>query len=321
MSHNLNGEKVLITGASGFIGSNLVRKIKAEGGDPYSVVRSLTSSSKIEMLKKHSTPIVVDLKDYDQVKEMIKASKPAYIIHAAQPPAPKELTDYTVAIFETTKNITNLLRAIAEINPAIRFVHTCSSMIYAWTPSKYILKENTRFDPTSMRGMLKLNERNICQYFHQQFGLDIRLARIFRAYGPQDSNKKLIMKAIEALDMELEIAVGSNKYKRDYLHIDDLCEGILRLATLSDGKWHEVNLGSGTCYGPEDIVAAIEEVAGKRIKRSEVDYTPNMYDLGRIEADIELAETLLGWKPKISIEDGLMKTMQWYKETKEKHEN
>lgn len=316
MNYELNGKKVLITGASGFIGSNLVRKIKESGGEPVSLVRNTTSDLKVDFLKEYSNVMLADLLDYDQVRSLIVDTKPEYIIHAAQPPAPKEINAYSESLLASTKNLLNLLHATANINPTIRFVHMCSSMIYRWTPTEFLLKENTPFNPTSMRGMLKLNERNICQYFHNQFDLDIRLARIFRAYGPLDSNQKLIIKVIEALDKGHEISVGSNEYKRDYLHIDDLCDGILRLTALEKGRWHEVNFGSGECYGPEDVVALIEQIIGGRIKRSLVDYTPNMFDLGQIRANIEHADYLLDWKPLISIEEGLRETVDWYSKVK-----
>lgn len=315
MNHELNGKTLLITGASGFIGSNLVRKIKERGGEPVSLVRSSTSDSQIRLLERCSSIRVVDLLNYDQVKSLIKAIRPDYIIHAAQPPAPSEI-QYSEALLTSTNNLLNLLHAILDTDTAIRFVHTCSSMIYRWTSSEYSLKEDTPFAPTSMRGMLKLNERNICHYFHNQYDLDIRLARIFRAYGPFDSNKKLIMKVIESLDNNLEIAIGSNDYKRDYLHVDDLCNGILKLTTLNKSRWHEVNFGSGECYGPEDIVSFIERMTGKRIKRSQVGYNQNMFDLGQIEANIEHARHLIDWKPLISIEDGLKRTIEWYSREK-----
>lgn len=316
MNHELNGKTFLITGASGFIGSNLVRKIKEEGGKPVSLIRSSTNDSKVKLLEKHALIKVVDLLDYNQVKEVIVNINPDYIIHTAQPPAPKNPIEYSEALLSSTKNLLNLLQAILDTDTAIRFVHTCSSMIYRWTPSEYSLKEDTPFAPTSLRGMLKLNERNICHYFYNQYDLDIRLARIFRAYGPCDSNRKLIMKVIESLDRDLEIAIGSNDYKRDYLHIDDLCNGILKLTTLNTGRWHEVNFGSGECYGPEDIVAFIERITGKRIKRSQVGYNQNMFDLGQIEANIEHARHLIDWKPLMSIEDGLKRTIEWYSREK-----
>ncbi|MEQ9467042.1 MAG: NAD(P)-dependent oxidoreductase [Ekhidna sp.] len=317
MNYELNGKKILVTGASGFIGSNLVRKIKEADGKPIPLIRRSTSDEKIERLKGFGKPIAVDLFDYNQVKKLIYETSPDFVIHAAQPLAPKEIDEYPEALFTTTKNLSNLLKAVADISPNTRFVHTCSSMLYHWKPSAYILKESTPFAPTSMRGMLKLNERNVCQYFHIQFNLDIRLARIFRAYGPLDSNKKLIMKVIEALDNDFDISVGSNDFKRDYLHINDLCDGILRLLLLDEGRWHEVNFGSGRCYGPEDIIAEIERIAGKSIRRSHTKYTPNMYDLGRVEANIEKAEKLLSWKPLLSMKDGIRNTIEWYRNAKE----
>ena len=183
-------------------------------------------------------------------------------------------------------------------------------MIYHWDKDNYLLSESTSIKPVSWRGLIKDNERNICmKYLSNEF--PIKLARVFRAYGPWE-NSKLIIKILDSIRNNEPVPLGGNEFKRDFIYIEDLISVFLLMADKNIPNGTELNLSSMTSYGPLDILNTIEGIIGREISKDFDGYKMNDYDRGNFIGDNRKTRKVLKWEPKFTLVDGLEKQISWY---------
>ncbi|WP_258101420.1 NAD-dependent epimerase/dehydratase family protein [Marinoscillum pacificum] len=304
---------ILVTGGTGFIGSNLVHRLVSYGANVHVIVRTTSHLNRIEAVKSQINLIDVTGLSANLLTTKIIDLSPEYIFNLAQP-AYKELISIDVfadQLRSTSSLLMTLLHASCTSSNLRAFVHGCSSTIYHWNEESYILSEKTILKPATERGLIKLNERNLCVFGAEVLNLPIRIARIFRAYGPRDHSYKLIIKVIECIMNNQPMSVTNDRYKRDYIYIEDLIDGLLLMAINKIENGCEVNFGSSKQYSAREIICLIESVIGKDLVKSG-ELKPSVYDRGEYVADISKAEELLGWKNSRSIEKGLDETIKWY---------
>lgn len=311
-----NGKQVLITGASGFIGSHLSKELLSRGAKVNALVRKQSNLWRLQEIEKEINIAEVDLLDLKAVKEVIGVSKPQYIFHFAIPSHSllRNVNDLAEQINITNGHLINLFQSIKDQNIKLdSFIHACSGSVYRRSDQNYSLNELTPLEPATLRGMLKLSQRNICNYLGRSYSIPVRFARIFRAYGSWEESSKLIIKALDANRNNTPISLGNNKFKRDYIFIDDLVQGILMLAMSDLPNGVEMNFGSGIQYNASEIVSLLEQILGHEIPKQQNEYPQNLYDQSNFAADCSFAKQVLGWKPSISIQNGLKETVNWYK--------
>lgn len=308
---------IIVTGGTGFIGSNLIRILISFNANVHLLIRNKSNLWRLEDIKKFIHIIKIDLLDLHALSKIIGKINPQYIFHFAFPSNDllQSPFDFQRQLDLTSGHLLNLLQSISSTQGNLKsFIHACSSTLYQWSEERYRLNENTPFDPYTLRGMLKLNERNICQYFSRNHGLPIKLARIFRAYGPWEINHKLIISALDAARNNNPIPLANNRYKRDYIFTNDLVKGILLLANSKLHPGTEMNFGSNSQFSAFEIVKILEEILEIEIPKTLNSYPKNPYDKGNFIADITFAKEMLNWQPKFSIREGLQITVDWYKE-------
>ncbi|OJJ13888.1 hypothetical protein BKI52_45250 [marine bacterium AO1-C] len=310
-------KKFLIVGGTGFIGANMVAELVKQGSKVHVFHRKESKMHRLQHVKHSAIFSQVDFANQEEIKGLIGEIDPHYVVNFAQPSyfALTDTHSFAHQMGETTSLLSNLLNALNEVGSSLEaFIQGCSSTIYQWTMADYLLSETTPKLPSTYRGLIKLNERNICLYYAKKYGLPIRIARIFRAYGPWDHDYKLVVKVLKNIQAKEVIQIGQDTFKRDYIYVEDLIEGILKLTDANLEAGLEVNFGSGLQYSASEIVTFIEKIIGEEVEKSYT-YLPNPYDKGNYIADITLAKTLLGWKPQHAIIQGLTKTIAWYKDT------
>jgi len=308
---------IIVTGGTGFIGSSLIRRLISFDAIVHVLIRNNSNLWRLENIKQFIHIIKVDLLDLPSLSKIITKINPQYIFHFAFPSNDilQNPFDFQTQLDQTSRHLINLLQSISSKQSNLKsFIHTCSSTIYQWSEERYRLSENTPFDPSSLRGMLKLNERNICQYFSRTHVVPIKLARIFRAFGPWDINNKLIISALDAARNSTPIRLGNNRYKRDYIFTSDLVNGILLLANSDLPPGTEMNFGGGSQHSALEIVKILEDILEVEIPKILNSYPKNPLDKGDFTADISFAKKMLNWRPEFSIPQGLKITVDWYKD-------
>lgn len=307
--NDLYGRRILITGGAGFLGSHLVDNLNIcdiTVIDDFSTVRENYLPSRVKLVRCRSEVYETDEK-FD------------IIIHMAARPSPEDYMKNPVETMLPNSIGTYNMLEIARKNDAT-FLYTSTSEVYGSadavpTPETYWGSVN----PIGVRSCYDESKRfseALAMSYHRQYGLDIRIERIFNVYGPRlrgDGTYGRVISRfiIQALEGENLTVHGDGTQTRAFLYVDDWVEATIRMLTLKNLCGETINVGS-------DKEVKIIDLAKKIIKltksRSEIVYTPpRPEDPKRRAADISKAKELLKWSPKTTLDEGLEKTIEWFK--------
>jgi GDP-D-mannose 3',5'-epimerase len=209
-------------------------------------------------------------------------------------------------------------------NEVKKFFYSSSACIYPTyrqeDPENPGLKEEYAYpaDPDDFYGWEKLYTEKMCEAYHRDYDLDIRISRFHNIYGPEGTYRggrekspaALCRKVAEATDPGVIEIWGDGYQTRSYCYIDDCIEGILRLMD-SDYKM-PLNIGSDHLVSINELADIIINISGKKIEKEHNLSAPQGVR-GR-NADLTLVKEVLGWEPQISLEEGLKRTYEWINE-------
>jgi dTDP-glucose 4,6-dehydratase len=305
----------LVTGGAGFIGSWLCDRLRAEGFGVTCVddissgntrnIAHLLKDKKFKLLKQDVTePIRV-------------RGKVDLIFHLASRASPVDFGKYAVDILMTnsigTKNMLELAR-----DKGARFLLSSSSEVYG-DPLEHPQKETYRGNvsttgPRSPYDEAKRVAEAFASAYRRNYGVDVRIARIFNTYGPRmrkDDGRVIPNFITQALSNRPITIYGDGSQTRSFCYVSDLVDGLMKLM-LKDGIGGEVvNLGS-----PHEvrILKVAELIRRMTASRSKIVFKPLPEDDPvRRKPDISKARKLLGWEPKVSFEDGLRETVEYFR--------
>lgn len=310
-------KEVLVTGGTGFIGSNLVKRLGKHDAKLSVLVREGSDTERLSGLQASINFIKVDCNQPETIRTAIRQLNPYYIFHCYGGAQRLDAQLFVDALNESTTFLTSLVEPyFSGQNDRLEgFIHLCSSMVYERNPMQPLLSENTPMRPTSWRGLIKLNERNVCHRYVQK-GYPIKIGRVFRAYGPWETinsnNTKFLAKLMDSIEKNIPIALGDNAFKRDYIYNDDIATALLAMCRDEVPAGTELNLCGMSSYGPVDIVEIIESLLGREIAKKLNEFAPNAYDEGDFYGDNSRAKRLLKWEPKVAIAVGLANVIDWY---------
>jgi nucleoside-diphosphate-sugar epimerase len=313
--------RTVVTGGAGFIGSHLVRKLLDDGRDVVAVDN--LSRGSIENLKDLNIPISLlikaDLRDYRQALDAVKGASTVYhlaarvgsveYLHGSEHAELKALQDNMVID-------ANVFKACIEAGVK-RIVYASSVSVYPidiqHKPNVVISEGDLRYyNPEGGYGWAKLLGEIQLSWMKN---VDVGIARIFTAYGPLEPLDEtahavpaLIRKAI-MYPREDFVVWGSGEQTRSFMYVSDCVEALLKLEEKASNPPLIVNIGSDKPTPIRVLAEKIVEMSGKSI---EIKYDP-LKPVGPLSrtADITKARKLLGWRPKISLEDGLRHTYAW----------
>ncbi len=305
--------RVLVTGGAGFLGSHLIDKLIERGDDVLCVDNLFTGSKQnIEHLHNHSRIEFmrhdVTLPLHVEVDEIFNLACPASPIHYQHDPVQTIKTSVHGAI--------NMLGLAKRLN--CKIFQASTSEVYG-DPSVHPQPESYwgNVNPIGIRSCYDEGKRcaeTLFFDYHRQYGLDIKVARIFNTYGPRMHPKdgRVVSNFIvQALAGEPITIYGDGQQSRSFCYVDDLIDGFLRLMDSRDGFTGPVNLGNP---GEFTMLELAEKVIALTGSRSEIVYLPLPQDdpLQR-KPNIELANKELGWQPRVNLEEGLISTIDYFR--------
>ena len=216
-------------------------------------------------------------------------------------------------IYMTTNAIgtLNLLECCRQYGTK-KFVLASTSSIYAGSPMPF--KEDLPVNrPISPYAASKKAAEAICYAYHYLYGIDITILRYFTVYGPAGRPDMSIFRFIKWIDEGRPVEIfGDGRQSRDFTYIDDIAEGTIR--ALRPLGYEIVNLGNNH---PNELMYAIELIERYLEKKARFVYRPfHKADLKATCADIKKAKEMLDWEPKVSLEEGIKRTVDWYKENR-----
>lgn len=311
--------RILVTGGGGFIGSHLCKALLDQGHDVVCVdnfATSLKSNTK-ELLK---NPKFLQI-EHDVIKPLTDVAPFERLYHLASPASPNHHSpiSYHALALETmlvnTHGTLNLLR-LAEKNNA-RFLFSSTSEVYGDPlvnpqPETYQGNVSTT-GPRSVYDESKRFGETLVSYFVREKKLDARIARIFNTYGPQMHPKD--MRMVEsfissAIKNEPLSVFGDGKQTRSLCYVSDTVSGLIKLMEHDGGKGEVVNIGSEEEHTVNEFAQIIIKLCDATSKISYSEKLPQD-DPKQRRADISKAKKLLDWSPSVSLEKGLMKTIEY----------
>ena len=314
----MRNTKVLVTGADGFIGSHLVEILFKNDFE----VRALSQYNSFndwgwleDIGCKDSIEIITgDIRDYNCCQKITQGSD--IIVHLAaligipySYYSPKSYVDTNIT------GTLNLCQSALE-NSCQKFIHTSTSEVYGST--QYVpINENHPLHAQSPYSATKIGADSIALSYFYSFNLPVSVVRPFNTYGPRQSARAVIPTIISQLVKKKKIIkLGDISTTRDFTYVSDTCNGFIMIAKNDKTTGEIINIGSNYEISIEDLFNKIKnylnfnatiEQDGNRLR-------PKRSEVLRLWCDNSKAQRITGFNPKISIDDGLKKTIKWFSE-------
>ena len=314
-------KKVLVTGVAGFIGSKTAGSLLRGGHEVLGIdnmnsyydvrlkeyrLASLASFKKFKFQK-------IDIERYEPLEKAFKKFKPAAVVNlAARAGVRYSLENPFVYLRTNTLGTLNLLELCKEFKTR-KFILASTSSLYAdeAIPFKESLPVNK---PISPYAATKKGAEALCYTYHYLYGIDVSVFRYFTVYGPAGRPDMSYFKFIKHIQEGKQIIIyGDGSQDRDFTYIDDIVSGTVR--GLKNVGYRVINLGGHKPQRLETMVRLIEKNLGRKARRK---YLPfHKADMKATCADISEARKILHWKPKVSLKEGIRRTVQWFKENEQ----
>jgi dTDP-glucose 4,6-dehydratase len=310
-------KKILVTGGAGFIGSNFIRYWLKNNPDDFIInLDKLTYAGNLDNLidvsENHNYEFVHgDICDVDLVNDLVKNVE--LIVHfAAESHVDRSIANSSDFI-KTNIDGTRVLLEAAKNNGNVRFHHVSTDEVFgSLNLNDQKFNENTAYDPRSPYSASKAASDHLVRAYYHTYNLPITISNCSNNYGPYQFPEKLIPLFVTNLITGKKVPVyGSGKNVRDWIHVDDHNSGVEMI--IKNGKIGETYcLGGGNEMTNIDITHKILDTLN--LGDDMIEYVADRlgHDL-RYAIDFSKAKKDLGWEPKISFNDGLMSTIDWYK--------
>jgi UDP-glucuronate 4-epimerase len=313
-------ERVLVTGAAGFIGSTLTDRLLAEGRrvvgldsfDPFYPESHKQANLAAALRSDRFALVRADLRDASALRRVFAGERFDVVVHLAAlagvRPSLERPTEYADVNVRGTAAL--LEAAVRAGGP--RIVFASSSSVYGELSDGPFRESDPVERPVSLYAATKRAGELVAHTFHHAWGLSVTCARIFTAYGPRQRPDLAIRKFADRLLAGKSLPVfGDGSAQRDFTYIDDLVEGLVR-AIDRDLGFALLNFAGGRTVSVLEVIQALERELGAR---AEIDWQPEQTgDVRTTWGDISAARAALGYEPRVRFEDGLRRFAAWLRE-------
>lgn len=310
----LKGKNIVVTGGAGFIGSALTRELLEREANVivydnflYGTKSNLADvEDRIELINGD----VLSWKIYKTLKKF----KVDYVFHlAAEPYIPKCYDNPEKFLEVNVKGTINVLSA-CKVFDVKRIVHFSSSEVYG--TAKYVpMDEEHPTLPLSTYAVSKLTADRICYVFNREHGIPVVILRPFNCYGPRETQPYVIPEIISQLCKRRLVKLGNLNARRDFTYVEDTVRGAVDLLTSDVPNGEAVNLGSDKTYSVKDLVYQIADTM--ELGEVKIEIEPSRLrpcDVELLRCDFKKAKSYTDWEPKVEIDEGLKRTVNWYTE-------
>jgi len=314
-----SGKKVLVTGADGFMGSHLTEKLLHFGARVSVLVRGSSINGtyqfhlrNIPHIRKELKHIVaMNIASTDSIP-LVSRLKPEVIFHLAADAYVPYSFDRPFEVMATNLQGTlNMLSASLKIDRLERIVCTSSSEIYG-TAQKTSIDENHPLNPTSPYAASKVAADRFAFSYFETYGIPVAIIRPFNTYGPRHTYDVIPKFIRMALNNQPITIYGSGAQSRDFTYVDDMIEAFLKMGQNKRAIGEAVNFGANDDVSINWVAKLIVKLSGTKSKIAHV--KKRVAEVQKLRCDATKARRLLGWRPKVSLEDGLKRNIEWARE-------
>jgi nucleoside-diphosphate-sugar epimerase len=305
------GKRVFLTGAAGFVGAVLARRLLQLGHEVHVPLKDQSHRWRLASIEKELRVHLVDLRDEAGLRAAVQAARPEVIFHLAAHGAYPFQNDPESIIQTNILGSWNLLKACSAIDYQV-FVNTGSSSEYGF--KQYAMRETDLPEPNSYYAAAKVSQTLICQHVAIAEKRPISTFRLFSAYGPFEESTRLVPTLIQKCLNGDELQLVPPQTARDFIYVDDVVDAYLRFDELSKLRGEIINIGTGVQSTVSQVVAAVLHHTGAEVKCHWGAMKPRIWDSATWVADATKSRRLLGWHAATSLSDGLGKTVAWMRE-------
>lgn len=302
------GQRVLVTGAAGMIGANLVRRLLAEGNRVSVMVRPESGRARLQEIEDRLDQLPGDMTDEAAVRSIVRSAQPQIVFHLASTIWARTPATAARHLDVNVSGTLRLLEALREF-PEARFVFTGSSAAYG--PGSG-LRETDPLRPNTIYGATKASASVLVQTYARVHGLRTVELRLFMPYGPWEYPSRLIPHAILSALAKRDVLMTKGDQQRDLVYMDDVVDALLLAATRPVTPGSVFNIGSGAGIPVRKIVEQVLELMGNPV-RALLGMVPMRPDeMMESSAEITAAREQLGWQPRVPLMEGLRRSIDWF---------
>lgn len=309
-------ERVLLTGSTGFIGKELAVRLTGNGYEVHSLERYVTGRYSVdqnrEIIKHYA-----NLTDYPAIKNVVKDVQPEYVLHLAAISPVSFSYDHYIEVTET-----NYLGTVNLAEACYREVPHFKQLILAGTSEEYgmtltdrkkRLVEDSVLHPNSPYAVAKVAADLYLKYMHEAYGFPFTILRPYNTYGRHENSHFFIERTITQMLKGDKVYLGDKSTVRDWIYVDDHVEAYMKALGNQKAVGEVIQVCSGKGYTTEEtaqIIARLTNFKGDIAWNS----TPKRpLDAKILIGDNSKAKKILGWSPKYDLEEGLKKTIDYWK--------
>ncbi len=310
-------KRILVTGGNGFIGSHLVKRLVGYGAQVTIITRESSDLWRIKDELKELDILKVDIRDKDRLKASLGEIKAEYIFHMSAYGVDHRNSNYQEAANTNIIGTINLVEALSDIGCS-RIINVGSGMEYGCYEGK--IAETVRANPNSIYGSTKAASTIIAHQIAAEKGTSLVTLRPFWVFGEYEDGNRLFAHIILSILKDRDVSLTLCEQFRDYCYVGNIIDGFL-MSALCEGINNEIfNIGSGTSYSLRYYVDLLFRYlkTDKKPLFGTLPYREN--DLCHIEPDISKIKELIGWKPRVGLEEGIERTIKWYKDNMDKYQ-
>lgn len=306
---NLAQERILVTGASGFIGANLCHRLVTEGFPVAALLNPNTRTWRLDGIQSQLQTFEVDLCDEPSVHQAIHTIRPTIIYHLAAHGAYPFQNDCAQILRTNVFGLWNLLSACKNVGFHL-FINAGSSSEYG--RKSFAMRETDPLDPDSFYAIAKAAQSFLCRHAALLEKLPVVTLRLFSVYGPFEEPSRLIPTLMMASLFDTRVKMVSADVCRDFIHVDDVIDFMIAAPSFPGLSGEILNLGTGRQTSMGELVSTLEEVSGRRLPVTWGAMPERSWDSTTWVADISKLRALTGFVPSRSVKDGLRECLTWF---------
>ncbi len=313
---SLKGKNIMVTGGAGFIGSTLVRELLKEGANV--IVYDNFLSGKLVNLNEVENRIKIikgDILDKN-FKSVLTENKIEYLFNLAAEPYIPHCYERPTQFFEINANGAMNVMLAAKAAGVKRIVQYSTSEVYG-TAKQTPMDEHHPTIPASTYAVSKLAADRLCYTLHHEQGIPVVILRQFNVYGPRETHPYIIPELISQLNKGSKLKLGNIKATRDLTYVTDAAKGAIALIKCPEAVGEVVNMGTGEDHSVEKMARTIGKLMGHTNVDIEIEQARlRPLDVNVLQCNYFKMHKLTGWEPEVSFEEGLKKTIDYFKENK-----
>jgi UDP-glucuronate 4-epimerase len=315
---------ILVTGGAGFIGSHLCERLLSDRlkvvcldnfdsfYDPSIKIKNVEGVKK--KFPEQFEVVTGDIRNPDHLQETFRKHQIDLVVHLAARAGVRPSISDPLLYQDVNIRGTIVLLESCKAYGIKNFIFASSSSVYGENQRVPFTEGDLDIQPISPYGATKRAGELLCYSYHHLYGTNIACLRFFTAYGPRQRPEMAIHKFTRLIDRGEKIPIyGDGSSRRDYTYIDDLIDGILGVIRYHKG-FEIYNLGESQTTSLKDLIRLIEKAIDKKANIETLEPQPG--DVSVTYADITKAKRMLKYQPRVKMEEGIKRFVEWYRENR-----